>query len=175
MKTIDDLIKNTWKEKHKQIIEDVLTAINAKSSKYILKGGTSLMECYGLSRFSEDIDLDSTDKETIDQIVAEYANSRGYTYRIAKNTDTVKRFMLDYGGKNEFGDKPLKIEISYRRKNIPDQEVTNINNIAVYTLDNIATMKANEYASRDKIRDLYDIVFLINEKYDVLNPYVCVI
>ena len=33
-------------------------------------------------------------------------------------------------------------------------------------------MKANAYSSRDRIRDLYDITYIINNKFEELNPYV---
>ena len=55
---VDKLIKNTWMEAHKKTIEGILQEVNQKSDAYILKGETSLMECYNLTRFSEDIDFD---------------------------------------------------------------------------------------------------------------------
>jgi len=48
----------------KKVIDDTLRFINDRTDRFILKGGTSLMECYGLDRMSEDIDLDSVDKES---------------------------------------------------------------------------------------------------------------
>ena len=47
----------------KNVMKDLLLFIN-KYDKHttILKGGTSLMFCYKLDRFSEDLDLDSTTK-----------------------------------------------------------------------------------------------------------------
>ena len=47
---------------HFEIIKDFLLYLNRVSKDYILKGGTSLMTCYGLDRFSEDIDLDGFNK-----------------------------------------------------------------------------------------------------------------
>lgn len=169
---LEKRISGSWKEKHKDTIEKILSEINKKSCAYVLKGGTSLMECYELTRFSEDIDLDSCDKEAIFEIIDSACEKLGYKYRIAKNTDTVIRFLIDYGGKDEHGDKPLKVEISYRRKIIPEEEITKINGITVYRLDSIALMKANAYASRDKIRDLYDVVFIVNHKKGEINPFV---
>ncbi len=169
---IEEKITGTWKEKHKEVIESLLLYINSHSDKFVLKGGTSLMECYGLTRFSEDIDLDSTGKNNIHAIIDSFCRREGYTFRIAKDTDTVTRFMIDYGGENEHGDKPLKVEISHRRREIPASEMTVINNIRVYTLDQIALMKSQAYMSRDKIRDLYDVTYIINNKFDELNPFV---
>lgn len=46
-----------WKMKHRGIMVLFLRFINNLSSDFILKGGTALMLCYSLDRFSEDIDL----------------------------------------------------------------------------------------------------------------------
>ena len=43
---------------HKKVIIDFLNYLNSQTDQFILKGGTALMLCYGLNRFSEDIDLD---------------------------------------------------------------------------------------------------------------------
>ena len=51
-------IRGTWREKHLHVIIAFLQALNVRTASYILKGGTALMLCYGLTRFSEDIDLD---------------------------------------------------------------------------------------------------------------------
>ena len=47
-----------WREKHEQVIKELLDYINDKGDSYILKGGTALKQCCNLDRFSEDIDLD---------------------------------------------------------------------------------------------------------------------
>lgn len=54
-----------WRNKHKAVINDFLQFVNSRNHDYILKGGTSLMECYNLDRMSEDIDFDSTNKADI--------------------------------------------------------------------------------------------------------------
>ena len=87
---IENKIKGTWQEKHKKVIEDILIAINKKSNNYILKGGTALMECYNLTRFSEYIDLDSVDRNTIFDFIDTFANEKHFTYRISKKTDILR-------------------------------------------------------------------------------------
>lgn len=132
---------------------------------FILKGGTALMMCYGLTRFSEDIDLDALgSKVNLESYVNSFCVSNDFTYSVVKNTDTVKRYKIHYGAS-----KPLKVEISYRRKKIESYEYCIINGILVYNIAVMFNMKLQAYSSRDKIRDLYDIVFICKNYWGSLN------
>jgi predicted nucleotidyltransferase component of viral defense system len=149
-----------WRILHGQIMGDFLLFINSHSNKFVLKGGTSLMMCYNLTRFSEDIDLDSTDKSGFFKIVNAFVGTfsekyPGISYRNAKDTDTVKRVMIHYGGK-----KPLKVEVSYRKRTINPNECCIINGILVYNIESIFVLKIGALSGRDKIRDLYDVTFI---------------
>lgn len=156
-----------WQKGHYAIISDFLKYLNTITSDFVLKGDTSLMICYNLDRFSEDIDLDAKRRDKdIKSIIDAFCKKYNYTYNVNKNTDTVKRFMIHYTKKHS---KPLKVEISYRRKYIEDTEITNINGIEVYTIDSLCYMKSSAYQARDKIRDLYDVCFLCNHYWDSLS------
>ena len=155
---------NSWQEEHRKTIYSVLEYVNRRSDKFILKDGTALLACYGLDRFSEDIDFDGKSKD-IGKLVDSFCGENGYTYRVAKDTDTVKRYMINYGNDR----KPLKIETSFRRRDIDPDEVTKINGISVYKINPLCGMKANAYASRDKIRDMYDLTFISNRYWDELS------
>lgn len=122
------------------------------------------MECYGLNRFSEDIDLDGSDHSFI-EICKRFAKKHGYEVRIAKDTDIVKRCMIHYGGT-----KPLKVELSSRRAHIDKENVVQVNGIEVYNIDTLAILKGAAYQQRDKIRDLFDITFIINNYFEHLSP-----
>ncbi len=50
---------STQRELHVLFMKEILLTINSKNYPTYLKGGTALLLCYGLDRFSEDIDLDS--------------------------------------------------------------------------------------------------------------------
>lgn len=154
-----------WRVKHSEVIQEFLNELNQDSDAFVLKGGTSLKQCYGLDRFSEDIDLDSTARNII-PFAINFCKKHHYELRIAKDTKTVKRCFIKY---NETGNQ-LKVEVSYRRRNIPQNEITKINGITVYSIDRIAQMKAAAYSARDKIRDLYDISFICNKYFDSLSP-----
>ena len=84
-----------WRIRHKEIMVDFLSYLNSSSCNYILKGGTSLLLCYNLTRFSEDIDLDGLDKKfftIVKNFIKLYSNKYyGLSFRIAKDTETVKR------------------------------------------------------------------------------------
>lgn len=158
----------SWMGFHKEIIIDFIQFLNAKTKKFILKGGTALMLCYGLERFSEDIDLDGFENifRYIDGFMSIARNKYPYIeYRIAKDTQTVQRVMIHYGGA-----KPLKVEVSFRRSSVNDYMVTSINNILVYSIDELARLKTMAFNSRDKIRDLYDITFIYIRYKQYLSP-----
>lgn len=136
---------------HLNIIKDVILYINNVSTRFVLKGGTALMLFYNLGRFSEDVDMDSLDKNFI-KIVSRYVKERGYGIRVGENTELVKRVFIDYGGI-----KKLKVEVSYRRSRIWQNEYVNIDGINVYSVQRLLAMKLHAFSSRSKIRDLYDI------------------
>jgi predicted nucleotidyltransferase component of viral defense system len=126
--------------------------------------------CYGLTRFSEDIDLDGFDKSSFFKIIDTFVNvfSQKYseiTYRKAKDTDTVKRAFIHYGG-----EKPLKIEVSYRKRELNPAECCMMKGILVYSINEIFLMKLNAFSGRDKIRDLYDVTFIYLHYKQNLNP-----
>lgn len=154
-----------WQNKHEQIISLFLKDINKNQNTFILKGGTALRQCYKLDRFSEDIDLDVKNKTNLIETVNSFCQKHNFIYRIAKDTETVKRCFINYGNEH----KPLKIEASYRNKTIDNEDITIVNNIQVYNINRIAQMKANAYATRDKIRDLYDLTFICNHYFESLS------
>jgi len=154
-------------QEHERVIFSFLKHLNEQSENFILKGGTALLACYGLDRFSEDIDLDGVHGkgEDIKSIVESFCKENNYSFRTAKETATVKRYMINYG---ETG-KPLKVETSFRRVEIAPEEVRKKNGIMVYDIDTLCMMKSSAYAGRDKIRDLYDLSFICNKHHDSLS------
>jgi predicted nucleotidyltransferase component of viral defense system len=148
-------MKYTAREKHANIISDFLIFLNKVTDKFVLKGGTALAKCYNLDRF-EDIDLDS-EKGNITSIVKNYCKSKNFTYCEKKNTSYGQRFMIDYKVDRQL----LKVEVRLNEK-INKDDVCKINGIIVYKINRLTLMKLQAYDSRDKIRDMYDIAFIIN-------------
>lgn len=153
-----------WRPEHGRTISAFLEYLNSESDGFILKGGTALMACYELDRFSEDIDLDGK-RRNLEDFVKRFCETEGFLYCVVEDTDIVKRYMVNYGKMR----KPLKIEASFRRKEIDTNEITVVNGIRVYKIEDLCIMKTNAYSSRDRIRDLYDITFICNNYYDQLS------
>lgn len=65
--------------------------------------------------------------------------------------------------------EPPKTEVSFRRKVISPENVQKINGITVYNIDALCRQKALAYAARDRIRDLYDLTFIVNNRFDELS------
>lgn len=160
-------IANLTKEQKEQQMEmyNFLVFLNRYSNQYILKGGTALMFAYGLNRFSEDIDLDSTNKEKIKELVEKYSKIYKTPINIKKETDTVFRVMLKYNEKKD----PLKVEVSFRKTFIPEDSYKKISGMMVYNIDHLANMKAMAYLDRNRLRDLFDVTFIVNKYYEQLS------
>lgn len=167
----DEYVGNSYKkeevgindrDKHYRLMVEFLKYINEVSSGFVFKGGTSLMMCYGLTRFSEDLDFDGFDKnfikytESFIELGKKHYNT--LWMRVGKDTDTVKRVFIHFGE-----EKPLKIEVSYRKPRLFPNEDTFINGIHVYNIDSLFRMKLGAFQGRDKIRDLFDITYVYNK------------
>ena len=150
---------------HKQVMLNFLTELNQKSIDYILKGGTALFLCYGLDRFSTDIDLDS--KRNLNTFISDFCKRNGFEVYFKKNTNTVDRYTIHYN-KSEIDDI-LKIEISHRKYELKKPNITKINNILTYDINTLFAMKLTAGLNRSKIRDLYDICFIYNNYKNELD------
>ncbi|BDR54003.1 hypothetical protein KIMH_01140 [Bombiscardovia apis] len=157
---------------HKAVIEHMLRSLNApapEGNPFILKGGTALMECYGLDRFSEDIDLDceraKVSGKRFVQAIEQACHIAGFAYRVGKDTPTVQRVFVDYGNPQ----RPLKVELSHRRKVVDVDVIAVVSGIKTYTISELCEQKCAAYMSRDKIRDLFDLTFIAEQHWAQLN------
>lgn len=154
-----------WQAKQEKVMLSFLEELNRETNRFVLKGGMAIRACYGLDRFSDDIDLEGYQGTRLTSFVVMFCEKRGYAYRLAKNTPTVERFLIDYG---EVG-HPLKVEVSYREKATVNGSVTKKRGITVYTADHLAGLKAKAYAGRDRLRDLYELTFLCKHHFQELS------
>lgn len=135
--------------------------------KFILKGGTALSLYYGLNRYSEDLDFDclTSNMNCINRL-KQCKDFNKWNISIKKDTDMVFRFMIDYGSVSHLGKYPLKIEISSRNKSLLNSNRLKYNkfdNVNVYCIEDLIEMKATAFSGRDKIRDFFDLGYLLKE------------
>jgi predicted nucleotidyltransferase component of viral defense system len=112
--------------------------LSSQTKDFALKGGTALAVCYGSDMLSDDIGLDAKFPEAvIEPRVKKFSEASSYSFRAAKNTDTVKRLMISCGRTGH----PLTIEESFRQKAVAENKSAEINGIAVYTIDGLCAQK----------------------------------
>lgn len=141
---------NQENQSHGFVIQRMLHGINSsQGNPFVLKGGTALMECYGLDRFSEDIDLDSLRSNVPSSrffgMIDSICSNEGYTWRKAKDTSTVRRAFVDYGASN----RPLKIELSLRHRTIPKEKTAVVNGILTYTISEFPAIDNPDNGHKD--------------------------
>lgn len=145
---------------HLALMRNFLVWLNQQTSDFVLKGGTALMLCYNLGRFSEDIDLDALNvRKNILPFITSFCKLNKLNFRIAKDTNTTKRCIVHYLVGNE--EATLKIETSYRSQNGELLRSLSVpcNNILVYNINELFKLKLNAFFGRDKIRDIYDVLY----------------
>lgn len=85
------------KELHVTLMKSILEEISNKKLPTYLKGGTALLLCYGLDRFSEDIDLNSEitfNLENVIKIASQKVKIEISEIKILKDTNTTKRYKV---------------------------------------------------------------------------------
>ncbi len=148
----------------RQLHVDIMRAIARElhDIPMVLKGGTALLLCYGLDRFSEDLDFDAPKKFNIagrvEKILSQKA--KGHGIRTVKDTETVQRLKAHYTGLTS--DRLLKIETSFRTPPTEEQ-TTVIDGIRTYSVGTLIAQKINALEHRTAARDLYDIAFLTRQ------------
>lgn len=153
-------ISTIAQNEHIQIMQAVMKEI--KSLPLALKGGTALLLCYDLDRFSEDLDLDGRKKVNIQSKLKSVLNrtTLKYEIRIPKDTETVQRLNVYYETLKSKG--KLKIETSYR-DGFSDKDTVEINGIKTYKISKLIEQKISALKNRTTARDLYDVNFLISK------------
>lgn len=125
----------------------------------VLKGGTALLLCYGLDRFSEDLDFDAPKKFNltgrVQKVLSRFAQE--FSVKVVKDTATVQRLKIHY--RKGTVDRLLKIETSFRQD--PSADSVQIRSgIKTYKVSNLIDQKLAALVGRTKARDLYDVAFL---------------
>jgi predicted nucleotidyltransferase component of viral defense system len=126
----------------------------------VLHGGTAIWRCYSGNRFSEDIDAYiKKDIEKIDKFL-ESLQKKGF--KIVKKRIKENSFYSEL----LFQNTPVRFEATFQNKRptLKAYETSESSFINVNTLlpEELIIEKISAYLNRLKIRDLYDIYFLLN-------------
>lgn len=137
------------------IVEELYNAFD----NAVLHGGTAIWRCYKGSRFSEDIDAYiPKDAKKIDELF-ERLKKRGFVLLKKKIEENSIYSMLGYNR------TVVRFEALFRNiaGSLKEYEAGDGNFLTVYTLtpEELIKEKVSAYLKRLKIRDLYDIFFLL--------------
>lgn len=129
----------------------------------VIHGGTAIWRCYGSSRFSEDVDVYLPVAIKGSSRIKEFLNSlksEGFIVNKFKLTDNMIYAKFLYG-KVVISFEALFKNVKFIAKPFERHDGTFIN---VYTLspEVLVVEKVVTYTKRRKVRDLYDIYFLLN-------------
>lgn len=149
------------------------------ANEMVFKGGTALSKCYGLDRFSEDLDftalmLFSTTK------LKEQLN-RFMKYEITENIveDNNLKITLNIYGPLYNGIKhstcKLILDISYREEILVNPEIKKIIteyevpsfDVYVMNTEEILAEKIRAIMTREKARDVYDLYYLVAKNTEI--------
>ncbi len=135
--------------------------------KAILHGGTAIWRCYGSSRFSEDLDfyLKPRLERSVFNRFNKALNSIGFKTLKFKVSD--RSLFTSY----EWGEATVSMEAVFKniRKYVSMRyELADGNFTMVYTLpaEDLLKEKVKTYLERRRVRDLYDIYFLVHKIED---------
>jgi len=152
------------------------------SKELVFKGGTALAKCYGLNRFSEDLDFTASERGDYFGMIRQGLASFGVRYSEKRQTpsDESAAMMVKVEGPLYKGsDKTLcsvTADVSFREKVIMEPRIITIGHhmdiipaFDVYTMkeEEIMAEKTRALMTRTSARDLYDICFLISKGVEV--------
>jgi len=162
--------KKLKKRAHKTIalVQDILVMeVYNSFPSAVIHGGTAIWRCYGSNRFSEDVDiyLPFNVKNKNMENFLENLNKKGFTVEKFKETNNSVFAKFSYLG------VIIRYEIVFKNiKNFLTKsfEMSDGTSILVNTLsaEELIKEKLSAYVKRKKVRDLYDIFFLLRSVED---------
>lgn len=152
---------------HVRMMREVLRAV--QETPLVLKGGTALLLCYGLDRFSEDLDFDAPKKLNLESRIENSLRPITQQLRITrtKDTDTVQRYRIEYESASVQG--RLKVEVSCRDA-VDETDVLERHGVRTYRAARLIAQKINALENRTTARDLYDVHFLATHFRSEFEP-----
>jgi predicted nucleotidyltransferase component of viral defense system len=143
------------------IVKEVYSVIN----KAVLHGGTAIWRCYSGKRFSEDLDFYFPRDTAKIKLIFENLIKAGFEIKKKKILDNSIYSEL------EINRVAVGLEATFQkiRGIICDYEMSDGNFISIYSLspEDFIVEKARTYLKRFKVRDLWDVFFLLK---NIKNP-----
>jgi len=146
---------------------EVLEQLNRKRflDKIIFGGGTMLRLCYGLHRFSVDLDFWIVKKTDAQKLYRDIKNYLGQIYTVTDAQNKYYTILFEIKSKNY--PRRLKIEIRKEKKDIISEKAiaySAYSNTQVLlntvSLNDMMISKIQAFTERKEIRDIFDIEFL---------------
>jgi len=155
------------RERHKKIAgaqDIVVETLYRVFPRAVLHGGTAIWRCYSGNRFSEDVDAYiEKDTEKINRFFEEMKKA-GFEIIKKRMTENSLYSLLSFGGTE------VRFEALLRRTEgvIKEYETYEgiLFNVFTLTPEQMIMEKIGAYLKRRKIRDLYDIFFLLRHVTD---------
>ena len=125
----------------------------------VLHGGTAIWRCYSGKRFSEDLDFYLPNDKKKLEILFENLIKGGFDIKKKKISDNSVYSEL------ELNRTSVRLEATFQKVSsiICDYELSDGNIISIYSLTphSFLAEKSNTYLKRFKVRDLWDVFFLL--------------
>jgi len=139
-----------------KIVEEIFKVFGKTA---VLHGGTGIWRCYRGNRFSEDVDVYIPKNLVQLNLIFENLKKIGFIIEKKKIGENILHSTLNLGG------TIVRFEAFFKEINgeLKEYEKIDGNVITIYTLipEELIREKINAYQNRRKIRDLYDIFFLL--------------
>lgn len=156
------LILKLKKASHKEIAKAqdlIIEALYHTFDKAVLHGGTSIWRCYQGNRFSEEIDAYLPKEQPRINALFEDLEKKGF--KIIKKKISQNSIYSDL----ELNQTRVRFEAIFKKAGgvLKEYQTAEGNLITIYTLtpEELVKEKVNAYLKRYKVRDLYDIFFLL--------------
>ena len=164
------IILRLKKAAHKEVAEAqdrVVEALYEVFDDAVLHGGTSIWRCYGGNRFSEDVDVYmERDAKRLASLFITFER-KGFVVEKKKVGERSLYSTL------RFNSTVVRFEALFKKVSgsLKEYETVEGNLITVYTLtpEELINEKISAYLNRLKVRDLYDIFFLLRHVKDAFE------
>ncbi|MBI5416809.1 nucleotidyl transferase AbiEii/AbiGii toxin family protein [Candidatus Poribacteria bacterium] len=156
--------------KHEQFELEVLDILNSGKflANLVFCGGTMMRLCFGLDRYSVDLDFWISKKIDIDKLFKDLKKYLSQFYTLKDAYD--KKYTILFELKSPKFPRSLKIEIRKEIKKIKTESAiaySKNHNIQVFinvaALQEMMNAKIETFLQRKEIRDVYDIEFLLKK------------